>query len=134
MGLRTKSGGVLRLEIGAAKVYVLREYRFSGSEDAMPLARSHHHSPARKATRLNLRASTQQDALIRKAAESVGRSVTEFVLDSACANAEHVLADQNHFVLDAASWKRFMAALDQPAASKPRLKKLLSEPSVLERS
>lgn len=100
----------------------------------MPLARSHHPAPARKVTRLNLRASAQQDALIRKAAESAGRSVTEFVLDSACANAEHVLADRNHFVLDDASWKLFLAALDQPATDKPLLKKLLSEPSVLERS
>ena len=100
----------------------------------MPIAHSHQSGSARKATRLNLRTSARQDALIRKAAESVGRSVTEFVLDSACTNAEHVLADRNHFVLDEDSWKRFMAALDQPAADRPRLKKLLSEPSVLERS
>lgn len=134
MGQRSNPVSVLLLEIGAAKVYVLREYRISIPEDIMPLARSHHPAPARKATRFNLRTSAQQDALIRKAAESVGRSVTEFVLDSACANAEHVLADRNHFVLNDASWKLFMAALDQPATDKPRLKKLLSEPSVLERS
>lgn len=99
----------------------------------MPLARSHHPIPGRKATRLNLRASARQDALIRKAAEAVGRSVTEFVLDSACANAEHVLADRNRFVLDEEAWKQFMTALDQPATDKPRLRKLLSERSVLER-
>lgn len=100
----------------------------------MPHPQSSHSGSARKATRLNLRASSQQDALIRKAAESVGRSVTEFVLDSACANAEHVLADRSRFILDDQAWARFMAALDGPAADKPRLKKLLSEPSVLERS
>jgi uncharacterized protein (DUF1778 family) len=100
----------------------------------MPQQQSSHSSSVRKATRLNLRASAQQDALIRRAAESVGRSVTEFVLDSACANAEHVLADRNRFVLDDEAWKRFMVALDRPVTDKPRLKRLLSEPSVLQRS
>jgi uncharacterized protein (DUF1778 family) len=100
----------------------------------MPHPQSGHSDSARKATRLNLRASARQDALIRKAAESVGRSVTEFVLDSACASAEHVLAERRQFVLDDEAWSRFMAALDQPAADKPRLKTLLSEPSVLDRS
>lgn len=100
----------------------------------MPQMQSSHSSTVRKATRLNLRTSAQQDALIRKAAETVGRSVTEFVLDSACANAEHVLADRNRFVLDDEAWRDFMAALDRPVTDKPRLKRLLTEPSVLERS
>jgi uncharacterized protein (DUF1778 family) len=99
----------------------------------MPLAPSSSSAAPRKASRLNLRASAQQDALIRKAAESVGRSVTDFVLDSACTTAEQVLADRCHFVLDDDAWQRFMAALDQPATDKPRLAKLLSEPSVLDR-
>ncbi len=100
----------------------------------MTQMQSSHSGTVRKATRLNLRTSAQQDALIRRAAESVGRSVTEFVLDSACANAEHVLADRNRFVLDDEAWRDFMAALDRPVTDKPRLKRLLTEPSVLERS
>lgn len=100
----------------------------------MPQPQPNHSSSIRKAARLNLRASAQQDALIRQAAESVGRSVTDFVLDSACISAEHVLADRNRFVLDDEAWKRFMAALDRPVTDKPRLKRLLSESSILERS
>jgi uncharacterized protein (DUF1778 family) len=100
----------------------------------MPHSQSSHSSSVRKATRLNLRASAQQDALIRQAAESVGRSVTEFVLDSACTSAEHVLADRNRFVLDDETWKHFMAALDRPVTDRPRLKRLLSEASIIERS
>ncbi len=115
-------------------MYVLCEYTPSIPEAIMPQPQSSHSSSVRKATRLNLRASAQQDALIRKAAESVGRSVTEFVLDSACASAEHVLADRNQFVVDDDAWKHFMAALDRPITDKPRLKRLLSEPSVLDRS
>ena len=100
----------------------------------MPLAHPRNSSARRKESRLNLRASAQQDALIRKAAASLGKNVTEFVLDSACANAEHVLADRRHFVLDEARWKAFLKALDRPAVERPRLKKLLTTPSVIERS
>ncbi|OHC81470.1 MAG: hypothetical protein A3G73_09465 [Rhodospirillales bacterium RIFCSPLOWO2_12_FULL_67_15] len=100
----------------------------------MPLAHPRKSNARRKESRLNLRASAQQDALIRKAAASLGKNVTEFVLDSACANAEHVLADRRHFVLDEARWKAFLKALDRPAVERPRLKKLLTTPSVIERS
>ena len=88
----------------------------------------------RKATRLNLRASTRQDALIRRAAAASGKNVTEFVLDSACATAEDVLADRRRFVLDDAAWKRFMRALDRPPRATPRLQALVQKPTVIERS
>ena len=88
----------------------------------------------RKETRLNLRASARQDALVRQAAVVVGKNVTEFVLDSACTAAEDVLADRRRFVLDDAAWKRFMRALDRPVRAKPRLRALLREPGVVERS
>jgi uncharacterized protein (DUF1778 family) len=87
----------------------------------------------RKVARLNLRASARQDALIRQAAAVAGKNVTEFVLESACSNAEHVLADRRRFVLDDAAWARFMQALDRPVTAKPRLKALFDRPSVLER-
>ncbi|MDO5103111.1 MAG: DUF1778 domain-containing protein [Lautropia sp.] len=40
------------------------------------------------------------------------------------------LADRHHFVLDHEQWTVFQAALNRPATDKPRLKKLLMEPSV----
>jgi len=55
--------------------------------------------------------------------------VSEFVLDSACANAEHVLADRTRFVIDAKRWRAFQKALDRPARVKPRLQRLLREKS-----
>ncbi len=88
----------------------------------------------RKETRLNLRASARQNALVRQAAAAVGKNVTEFVLDSACTAAEDVLADRRRFVLDDAAWRRFMRALDRPVRAKPRLRALLHEPNVVERS
>jgi uncharacterized protein (DUF1778 family) len=40
--------------------------------------------------------------------------------------------DQVHFVLSPKQWKPFTDALERPARVKPRLRKLLREPSVLE--
>jgi uncharacterized protein (DUF1778 family) len=88
--------------------------------------------PARE-TRLNLRASARQDALIRQAASASDKSVTEFILESATTAAEHVLADRRAFELDDANWRAFQAALERPAVLKPRLRTLLAEPPVFER-
>ena len=46
--------------------------------------------------------------------------------------AAQTLADRRQFVLSDAQWQAFQEALDQPVQSKPRLKKLLSEPGVLD--
>jgi len=87
----------------------------------------------RKEARFNLRVSGRQDALVRQAAAAVGKNVTEFVLDSACVMAEQVLADRRRFVVDDAAWNRFLYLLDGPAADKPRLSELLTEPGILDR-
>lgn len=84
-------------------------------------------------TRLNFRASRRQSELIRAAAELRGKSVTDFVLETACAAAEDALADKQHFVVGPAEWKAFTKALERPARSHARLTRLLNEPSVLER-
>jgi uncharacterized protein (DUF1778 family) len=86
--------------------------------------------PARE-TRLNLRTTAKQDALIRLAAQASSRTVTEFVLDSASIAAEQVLADRRWFMLDESSWASFQDLLERPAVVKPRLAKLLSEESDL---
>lgn len=83
-------------------------------------------------SRLNLRASQQQQQLIRRAAAALDKSMTEFVLESATANAERVLADRRWFVLSGEAWDRFEALLDAPALDTPKLKRLLSEPTVFD--
>ena len=82
-------------------------------------------------TRLNLRATARQDALIRLAAQATSKTVTDFVLDSASIAAEQVLADRRWFILDESSWASFQDLLERPAVIKPRLAKLLSEESDL---
>ena len=89
-------------------------------------------SKAPRSRRLNLRTSVQQEELMRRGAQERGESLTDFILRSACAEAEQTIADQRHFSLDADQWNAFVAALDRPAQAKPRLRQLFSEPSVLE--
>jgi uncharacterized protein (DUF1778 family) len=83
--------------------------------------------------RLELRASRRQTAMIKRAAAAAGKTVTAFVLDAASVEAERALADRNQFSLDATTWTKFVQALDRPATPKLRLRRLMSEPTVLER-
>src|SRR6266480_6220859 len=91
------------------------------------------HSRAIRAKRINLRATDRQEKLIRTGAEMTGLSVTDFILDSACLQAEHVLADKREFVVSPKQWKVFVEALDRPAQIKPELARLFSETGVLGR-
>ena len=86
-----------------------------------------------KDRRINLRATSSQESLIRAAADRRGISMTDFVLESACARAEETIADQVHFVLSDKQWKAFNHALERPARVRPRLRKLFTETSILER-
>ncbi len=69
----------------------------------------------------------------RHAARERGESLTDFIIRSACAEAELTLADQRRFSLNADQWNAFVAALDRPAQPKPRLRRLFAEPSILEK-
>ena len=83
-------------------------------------------STARSA-RLGFRATHEQQVLIRRAAEITHKSVTEFVLDSACQAAANALLDQRLFLVDDEAWQKFQEALDEPAKVKPKLQKLIKE-------
>jgi uncharacterized protein (DUF1778 family) len=87
-----------------------------------------------RSRRINLRASKNQENLIRAGAKVRGVNVTDFILESACTRAEQVIADQTTFTLSPQQWKQFTEALDRPPMlnPKPRLQKLLSEKTVLE--
>lgn len=85
-----------------------------------------------KVERLELRASLDQTQLIRQAADAAEKTVTAFVLDAATLEAQRGLADRRLFRLDPERWERFVKALDRPAKEKPRLRKLMRQPSVLD--
>lgn len=88
---------------------------------------------ARATERLNLRATRKQTRLLELAARETGATVSAFVVESSCRHAEEVLAAKQHFDLSGERWRQFTAALDRAPKHKPALRKLLTEPSVLER-
>ena len=81
--------------------------------------------------RLNVRATEHQERLIRTGAETRGVSVTNFILESACLQAEHALADKREFIASPRQWQAFLEALDRPAHVIPRLAQLFSNSVVL---
>ncbi len=74
---------------------------------------------------INLRIDTQTRQLIDEAAVVLGKTRTEFMIDSARSLAIDVLLDQRLFVLDSARYDAFVEALDNPPAPGPRLRALL---------
>lgn len=82
---------------------------------------------------INLRASAEQKALIDRAASRLGKTRTDFMLDSAREAAENTLLDQRLFLLDDSRYEQFVACLDEPVEPSDALKKLLSTPAPWER-
>jgi uncharacterized protein (DUF1778 family) len=85
-----------------------------------------------KSQRINARISDSEEALLRRGAQRKGQTITEFVVQSACAVAELELAEQKEFTLPPAQWQAFLAALDKPTEPSSALHRLLTEPSVIE--
>ncbi len=91
------------------------------------------HSKTIRTRRINLRATDRQEKLIRTGAQTNGVSMSDFILESACLQAEQVLAGKRDFVASAKQWQTFLEALDSPPQVKPGLLRLFSESSALER-
>ncbi len=75
---------------------------------------------------INLRIEANTRQLIDDAAAILGKTRTEFMIDSARRQAIDVLLDQRLFVLDADRYDAFLHALDNPPAPGPKLRSLLS--------
>ncbi len=74
---------------------------------------------------INLRIETNTRQLIDDAATILGKTRTEFMIDSARRQAIDVLLDQRLFVLNSERYDAFMNALDNPPAPGPKLRSLL---------
>ncbi len=74
---------------------------------------------------INLRIETRTRQLIDDAAAVLGKTRTEFMIESARRQAIDVLLDQRLFVLDPERYDAFMRALDNPPAPGPKLRSLL---------
>jgi uncharacterized protein (DUF1778 family) len=74
---------------------------------------------------IHIRVPQQTKQLIDTAASAVGKSLSEFVLDSARKHAIDVLLDQRLFILDADKYDAFLSALDNPPPASKALKALM---------
>ena len=85
-----------------------------------------------KANTVQLRLRADQKAVLARAAQLRQTSLSNFMLEHACAAAKQVVAEQVDIVMSAAEWTAFCKALDAPPRAMPALKKLLTEASVFD--
>ena len=67
-----------------------------------------------RSARLGLRATPEQEAVLRRAAEVAHKSLTDFVLDAACQAAEQTLLDQRLFMISGSRYQALLELLEQP--------------------
>jgi uncharacterized protein (DUF1778 family) len=91
-----------------------------------PVNRSAPAKAAASSTTINLRIPQKTRKLIDAAAATLGKSRTEFMLESARLRATDVMLDQRLFVLDQDQHDAFMRVLDNPPLPNAALKKLLA--------
>ena len=82
-----------------------------------------------KASRIELRASQEDRDLLDRAAAALGTDRSSFLLSQGRLAAQQVLADREHFVLDAAAQQEWERINSCPARVLPGLKCLLERPS-----
>lgn len=87
---------------------------------------------ATRTEKLDLRLTVQAKRALQSAAAASHKTLSDFVLESALARADNVLAERQVFRLDEKRWQAFLVALDAPPQERPRLKRLLNEPSILD--
>jgi uncharacterized protein (DUF1778 family) len=80
---------------------------------------------AQRRSLINLRVTPRDKDLIDRAAASVGKNRSEFMMDASREAAEDALLDRQAFRLDAVQF----AALDAPPAPNDRLRRLIASPA-----
>lgn len=83
-------------------------------------------SSSMRSARLGLRATPEQEAVLRRAADVAHKSLTEFILDSACLAAEQTLLDQRLFMVSGNQYHSLMDLLEQPEQDNPGLRELFA--------
>jgi uncharacterized protein (DUF1778 family) len=83
-------------------------------------------APATRSARLGLRATPEQEVVLRRAAEVARKSLTDFILDSACLAAEQTLLDQRLFTVAGNRYQALMDLLDRPEQPNEGLRELYS--------
>jgi uncharacterized protein (DUF1778 family) len=79
-----------------------------------------------RSARLGLRATPEQEVVLRRAADVAHKSLTDFILDSACRAAEQTLLDQRLFMVSGSQYQALMELLEQPEHPSEGLRDLFS--------
>lgn len=82
--------------------------------------------PATRTAPINLRALESQRSLIDRAASVLGKNRSDFMLETACREAENILLDQRLFSLNEADVDAFMTTLEAPVKDNPALRNLMA--------
>jgi uncharacterized protein (DUF1778 family) len=82
-----------------------------------------------KTSRIELRATEDDRDLLDRAAAVLGTDRSSFLLTHGRLAAQRVLADREHFVLDATAQQEWERINSRPARSLPGLARLLERPS-----
>lgn len=85
-----------------------------------------------RSERIDIRTTPTVKHLLQQAALASHKHVSEFLLENGIMAATGALTDRRLFLLDDARWQQFVAALDQPPKERPRLRRLLAEPGLLD--
>lgn len=83
------------------------------------------HRQTKDSVSINIRAKTRQRDLIDQAADRLGRSRSDFMLDAACRQAEDVLLDLAFFTVNAGTFVKFQLLLTRPLPTTDKLRRLL---------
>jgi len=84
---------------------------------------------AGRSARLGLRATPKQEAILRRAADVAHKSLTDFILESACQAAEHTLLDQRLFMVAGNEFDALLELLERPAEDNAGLEDLFLKPA-----
>jgi uncharacterized protein (DUF1778 family) len=75
---------------------------------------------------INVRLTSDQRSTIDRAAEALGKSRSEFMIDVTLKEARNVLLDQVYFQVDEETFAKIEAILDDPAPAGEGLKRLFA--------
>jgi uncharacterized protein (DUF1778 family) len=81
---------------------------------------------AQDAVTINIRAKAPQRDLIDQAADMLGRSRSDFMLEASMRAAQNALLDKTYFAASPEQFTAFQAMLDAPAVASDRLRRTLS--------
>jgi uncharacterized protein (DUF1778 family) len=87
-----------------------------------------------RASRFNIRATTDEKRLVERAASFSHMTTTQFVMQAVLRSAEEVLANQTRLIVEPELWDRFVTELDRPARTIPALQQAASRPSPFDES